>query len=400
MYDTSLEGIQKRKALEKELLDADDEIAETKKDRSRDLIKQNLEDSKDAKKEETEDALDSIDEEFSLENKKLMAHNILLNETFTSIKDKLPELFKELNVNASDFFSVFETYEQKFGSVIENTATKFHNETLPELQKAIKDIKDIETIASSLVNYKGYEFDKKKDYTSTLIDLYAKGYSDTSPEVIEAQKARAAKVYSDPKLISQYEDIIPVEYKQSGATTAINAASSVVATATKTEEISKYTEQDIAQAKDKMKIKKLQIEYANATKKRKEEIADEAKDIRKKWGWKYEDLVKSNYQYPVGMFSAGINAGLVQKTGMYLLHGSETNPEWVLTNQQMYNMIRSMANNLTSGFNPGSSGINDISININIEGNADQNTVNQLKYASNSIMNDLKKELNKIGAYK
>jgi hypothetical protein len=107
-------------------------------------------------------------------------------------------------------------------------------------------------------------------------------------------------------------------------------------------------------------------------------------------------------------FSKGIENGLVTENGLYMLHGSATKPEWVFTNAQLMNLVT----NLSSGINlPNRSqpniagagaggGYGDISLNINIAGNADKDAISQIKEVGRGILLDIKKQMNKNGVYR
>jgi len=51
-----------------------------------------------------------------------------------------------------------------------------------------------------------------------------------------------------------------------------------------------------------------------------------------------------------GYHADGIESGAVTKNGTYMLHGSESSPEWVLTTEQMKTFIRNMASKASSSF--------------------------------------------------
>ena len=89
---------------------------------------------------------------------------------------------------------------------------------------------------------------------------------------------------------------------------------------------------------------------------------------------------------------------------MYLLHGSSTKPEWILTNDQMFNFVKNMSNSLSTN-SPTTDllqteSYKDIILNINIAGNADKKTTRQLELEGAKILTSIKKELNKQGKYK
>jgi polyhydroxyalkanoate synthesis regulator phasin len=108
-------------------------------------------------------------------------------------------------------------------------------------------------------------------------------------------------------------------------------------------------------------------------------------------------------------YANGIENGAVTQTGLAMLHGSPSKPEFVLNYSQMVNFIRNMAKSSLASLSSipnlnlasaNASGSGDISLSINIEGNADKSTVSQLKSAGTNILNEIKKTLNKNGTYR
>ncbi|MCU9611761.1 hypothetical protein OEK97_28035, partial [Escherichia coli] len=88
--------------------------------------------------------------------------------------------------------------------------------------------------------------------------------------------------------------------------------------------------------------------------------------------------------------------GPVTKNGLYQLHGTSEKPEWVLNSGQMTNFIKNLTSKFSSNFTvptPASSvsgGCGDISVEINIGGNADASTVDALKKESTGIIGEIK----------
>jgi TP901 family phage tail tape measure protein len=161
------------------------------------------------------------------------------------------------------------------------------------------------------------------------------------------------------------------------------------------------------QDRDKVKIGELQTEFNKIHRfvengiplnqsqiDRQKQLSQEAQSIRDKWGWEHQDLM--GYK---GQFSQGINAGMVTETGKYLLHGSKQNPEYVLTNSQMFNLIKNLANQ-TFGSTPKPSfaGIGGgMSLAINVYGNADNSTINGIRNAGKDILREIKDSFKKRG---
>jgi TP901 family phage tail tape measure protein len=127
---------------------------------------------------------------------------------------------------------------------------------------------------------------------------------------------------------------------------------------------------------------------------RMKELNQLAQGLRDKHGWSHEDL--RGYK---GSFSQGINAGLATSTGSYKLHGSQSNPEWILTNSQMYNVIKNLANNTTGSISPslvGNSG-GGMNLNIVVNGSPDSGVVSGVKQAGRDILREIKNNLKKKG---
>jgi hypothetical protein len=81
LNDTSIEGIQRRRELEKQYADQQERIDEMQLGRRRDLERQNLNDIQKDKEQSIKEALELLDEMFSEENIKYMAHQILLKQS-------------------------------------------------------------------------------------------------------------------------------------------------------------------------------------------------------------------------------------------------------------------------------------------------------------------------------
>jgi TP901 family phage tail tape measure protein len=161
------------------------------------------------------------------------------------------------------------------------------------------------------------------------------------------------------------------------------------------------------QDRDKVKIGELQTEFNKIHRfvengiplnqsqiDRQKQLSQEAQSIRDKWGWEHQDLM--GYK---GQFSQGINAGMVTETGKYLLHGSKQNPEYVLTSNQMFNLIKNLANQ-TFGSTPKPSfaGIGGgMNLSIVVNGNADNSTINGIRNAGKDILREIKDSFKKRG---
>lgn len=395
--DNSIESKQKTRELQKDLKEKDNDILEARTERDRTLTKQNLEDSVKYKENENKKSNELLDEQFSTANKKVIAQEILITKSFKSISDKLPELFEELGVGTDEFFKTFEQYEVKFGETIFNIAKKFKDEILPEIMAAIEALKNAG--------------EKAKTITGNTPSTSSKSPFETVPQqtIKEGTKKPTQPPKSDVKQITiqpnQAQSTISTNKK---ADDAIKTGRDAVQSILPKKPISQYTPYDIVLAKNKMAIGKIQREW-NTTNDpdEKAKLAKDAQNIRDMYGDQQQEIFGGTnwdlrgYKPPSDMvFAKGINNGLATKTGMYLLHGSENNPEWILTNAQMYNFVKGLANSLRVEPPTANNIDSNINLHINIMGNADDTTVSNIKDAGKQIMTDLKKELNKVGIYK
>jgi hypothetical protein len=317
---------------------------------------------------------------------------------FDPKKDYQSEINKLLSSGVSkDDDSIKKLQEQMYAKIYSDPKlTSLYEGKIPVDMRQTKN-----SLYGDDVNYAGVKFDAKKDYQSEINKLLTSGIEYTDQRIQELQKAMFAKIYSSQNLTSLYENKIPVNMRQSAATTATNRATGIVNTSiAQQNKVSAFKPEEIQIAKDKLAIKDLQLKwYATTNATTKSTLAKQAEAIRDKYGWQPQDL--RSYTAPIGMFSQGINKGLVKKTGTYLLHGTASNPEWVLTNAQMFNLVKGMANNLSVNMPASNSRTesSDINLSINIMGNADRGTVSEIRDAGKQILSDLKKELNKKGQY-
>lgn len=409
-YDTSLQGTNKRKALEKQLAEKEENIAEMQEDNRRKKEEQSFRDTLKKEEEKIDKTIEMMEKKFSDGFVKQLSEGILKSESFDVIKKEFPALFNELGTSTNSFFKTFENYEIKFG---DTTTEKFKKNILPQLELAAKAVKDLNNEVANMLNklngidYSNVEFDPNTDYTGLIKMIESMGLQDSDQfkgMYQDYQKKRAAKIYSDPKY-AKYEYLIPNDYKKDPIGTGIKTAeeNNLLSEAG-------LTKREVQIEKARLRIGELQRLYKTETNSTKlQQYSNEANNLRSKYALKDEDLksyaskIPKNILDTVKSFSGGINKGLADKTGMYLLHGNPASPEWVLTNQQMFNLVKNLANNLSVNIPQKSlsaSGIGDLNLYINIDGNADGNTVSGIKDAGRQIMNDLKKEINKLGIFK
>jgi TP901 family phage tail tape measure protein len=159
----------------------------------------------------------------------------------------------------------------------------------------------------------------------------------------------------------------------------------------------------IRQDKDRARIRDLQLEHNKLSElrnkglpfdeKRLREIENEAKSIRSQNSWEFQDLRDYQTQFPTihGYRSQGINAGAVTTTGAYMLHGSPSNPEWVLTNNQMLGMIKNLVKTPSTQLN-GNGGTN---LSIVVHGDADKGTVEKIKEAGKDLLAEFRNNFKK-----
>lgn len=165
----------------------------------------------------------------------------------------------------------------------------------------------------------------------------------------------------------------------------------------------------IQQDLDKQEIRDLQLEWNNLNdlkqsglpydKTRMDKIGDEAQTIRNRWEWEHSKDNPMDLRDYEGTFSQGINAGTVTKTGSYLLHGSASNPEYVFTNSQMFNLIKNLANRTFGGIGGSpqlaGAGMGGMNLSIIVNGNADNGTIAGIKTAGKDILREITENFKK-----
>jgi hypothetical protein len=259
------------------------------------------------------------------------ARDALFNKSFDKLRKEFPILFGELQTSSDDFFGTFVAYEKIFGDNITSMATSIYEELLPALQQALDAI-------GSLDSFK----DKVKQASRT---------GDTSA------------LSQDEKLRMQDIDMTRIRDLQ-----------------LKWNELNAIKDKDQA-TKDKMTM-----------------LGIEATGIRERNGWEWEDLTKHKSQFSdlpsIGSRSQGVNAGAITKTGSYMLHGTASNPEWVLTNNQMLGFLKNLVKPQTPQFAGAGGGMN---LNINVYGDADNGTVAKIKDAGKDILKEIKNNFRKRG---
>jgi len=359
-YDTSIEGYQKRRELEKQLADETVTKNDMVEARRREVEKNNLLEGQTVEEKNVNDMIKSYDTIYSEANKKAMAHTAVVTQSMDAIKLKLPEIFKKLNVETSSFFDTFKAFEQEYGSWVGNFAIKFNRDILPQLQSASAIILEARKIGQD-------------------------------PYVVADSKSTKGKTVQ-PAIVTNASNAITKSTEKS-----VNDQGVITAT-------------DIAIDQAKFNIAKYQkVWWSTNDQATKDDVHARAEALRQKYNLENVDYRGYELQYSAGQyasFDGGINKGLVTKNGLYNLHGTTSNPEWVLTNTQMYNLVSKLANNLTmsavstAGSTSTNQSVGDISLNVNIEGNADNNTVADIRNVGKVILTDVKKELNKLGIYR
>ncbi len=136
---------------------------------------------------------------------------------------------------------------------------------------------------------------------------------------------------------------------------------------------------------------KKEFETGNPSQERIRQLMEENERLRKKYGIKGDFY---SYKQLVGYYKDG---GINITPGLAMLHGTPSKPEWILNTDQMKKLINNLAfsnvapkipsyNNLS-----GSKGSTiQISNLINVEGNATEDVIPQIKSAGMNIVNQLK----------
>lgn len=121
------------------------------------------------------------------------------------------------------------------------------------------------------------------------------------------------------------------------------------------------------------------------------------------WGYDYRILRHPKVNGKVNGYSQG---GIADYTGVAMLHGSKSSPEYIFNTPQFDALGRVIANYISAPtvygrgvYNGSASSLPEINIDtlINIEGNADQSTVRELERQSNDILDKLVIGLKKRG---
>ena len=102
---------------------------------------------------------------------------------------------------------------------------------------------------------------------------------------------------------------------------------------------------------------------------------------------------KEDFRGLVGSYADG---GVNTQTGLAMLHGTPTKPEFILNYDQMKNFL-SNAIASTPKFTPSMSAMGGINLAINVSGNADSGTITGIKNAGTQIITQMKKLINKNG---
>lgn len=136
---------------------------------------------------------------------------------------------------------------------------------------------------------------------------------------------------------------------------------------------------------------KKEFETGNPSQERIQQLMEENERLRKKYGIKGDFY---SYKQLVGYYKDG---GINITPGLAMLHGTPSKPEWILNTDQMKKLINNLAfSNVTPkipSYNnlSGSKGSTiQISNLINVEGNATEDVIPQIKSAGMNIVNQLK----------
>lgn len=338
------ESYQKRKELEEQLAEANKDIKTAETKRSRDLQKQNLQDQKTSYQKYVDDKKTSLDKEFSDEEIKIKAHTILMEQSFDSVKDKLPSLFTEISNNTNGlvtFQNTFTTFETLFGNGVASLGDKVNKEFTSKVDLAIQSATKLKEIMQEL------------DGNSTSVSK-----TNTGSQIINDKKKIGALQREWNQLNNAKQNNLPYDSKRM---------------------------QDVEN-------KSQEIRNRNNW---------EFEDLRT-----YGNLDSS--KYPVlDSFDKGISDGAVKETGNYLLHQGEIvlNPSQMVTffknmsTRLLPNLNLSVPNFSNVGTTNNST-FGDVNLYLNVSGISDDSIINQIKGASTVFAQDFKKQINKFGQFK
>jgi hypothetical protein len=263
--------------LESKLVEQNESIAEMQTDRSRKLEKESLQSSIKAKETEYDKSMEIIDTEYSEQQRKLKAHEVLISKSFKAIKDQFPELFNELTTNTNDFFEVFKSYEEKFGDHIGDASKKLKEEILPNIESALdmvlKANQSLDQMLGQMplgnkkgIDYSEVTFDPKKDYQGEINKLMTEGFTREDPYIQELIAKRAKKIMINPNSTASQWATIDTDFamdKNSTAYTQMMASSEVNKISNSQPKVNPYSSSEIAIEKVKLKIGEVQRNWLN-----------------------------------------------------------------------------------------------------------------------------------------
>jgi hypothetical protein len=125
------------------------------------------------------------------------------------------------------------------------------------------------------------------------------------------------------------------------------------------------------------------------------QIEDEAGALRNKYNLNFEDLRK----YSPNLIGGYANGGVVSKTGLAMLHGTPSKPEYVLNSEQFSNLVSKMGG-YSNGISNVQGGEMRNNLVINIYGEASTDTVSKVRQAGQNILSELKKAMNRNGTHR
>jgi TP901 family phage tail tape measure protein len=157
MADSSFEGYQKRKELEKQMKDQDLKIDDLKTKRNRELITNNYNDQKAGLQKETDLKKTTIDEQLFDENVAAIARNAMLAKTteefdkaMKPVRDNLTNFTGKLEESGTKITSVqtlYTTFSRTFGDGLKLLGDKIDRDFLAKLENAKKALIDINTLS-------------------------------------------------------------------------------------------------------------------------------------------------------------------------------------------------------------------------------------------------------------
>jgi len=365
---------------------------ETLRTRNHENILQAIDDEREAYQDYINDKIDALDRLNNTED-----YSKSVSEQSKVITDLQKEIDKySLAANSDDLESIAKVAElRKQKTEEESKLTDIRTKRDRDLRK--------ENLQDNLKNYEDY-LDKKKRAEEDSFDQYKRNLQDATADtalqleaqrmlmqgtVLDAQNAlitlftqtnanatTTGKILQD-QIISRLQQIRDIG---TNINTTTNESSGNNPLGMNRSDFSKYLSN------------KKESESGTASADRLTQLRKENEELRKKYGIKGDAY---SYKQLVGYYSEG---GINTTTGLGMLHGTTSKPEYILNTTQMNNLVKNLALNPimprvnVPSFSGATNRGNTIQISslITVEGNVTRDSVPLIKSAGMDIINKLK----------